>query len=158
MRQLKSAGGDSRGEVVVPVVVICSSMVSFQGSFRSNKLVRHMDRIPASSGLRNASAPGRGLARARGPLAGVVMLDRWPPGCPCAGGPELSEPTEPLRWLSDDSSALFHRTTSSTASGLETGASLRRHPTIHACFCSFLAETRRLGSFWKHCIKKSRPA
>src|SRR5437764_503470 len=27
--------------------------------------------------------------------------------------------------------------------------------TIHGCLRSFLADTRRFGSFWKHCIKKS---
>lgn len=125
---------------------------------------------PASSGYLKYSAVGLGFARVKGPLAVVAPL------CPersCAANrevgwpldinPDVSGPNEVLRWPSEDVSALFHCLTSSTAwsksaDALATGASLRLQPTIQLCFRSFFAPTRRLGSFWKHCIRKSRAA
>jgi hypothetical protein len=112
--------------------------------------------VPAISGLLKASAPGRGLAReVKGALLGVPPVNR-------VEGP-ASEPVEARRDDCDDLRALFHCLTSSTAwlkldGAFETGASARRHPVIQGCRRSLRAETRRLGSFWKHCIRKSRAA
>lgn len=111
--------------------------------------------LPASSGVLKASTPSLGFARVSGPLAGVPPVKR--DGCPAAS------PVEARREDSEDCSALFHCLTSSTAcvklAGVfETGASARRQPAIQACRMSFLAVTLRLGSFWKHCMRKSRAA
>ena len=60
-----------------------------------------------------------------------------------------------------DFKASFHCCTLLTASSYSVGflgttASDRFAFTIHGCFSNFRAETLRLGSFWKHCIRKSR--
>lgn len=106
---------------------------------------------PGSSGEPNTSAPDRSFARERGRLArGCSPAVNFEVSCPICGRPALlSEPVEALKFVSDDSKARFQRTTSSTASVgfLDTGASLRRQPTIHGCLLSFLAETLKFGSF-----------
>ena len=64
---------------------------------------------------------------------------------------------------SGDLSAAFHCWTLLTASSYRGGLvgtteSDLRAFTIHGCLSNFRAETRRLGSFWKHCMRKSRTA
>lgn len=111
--------------------------------------------IPFSSGDLNASAPGLGLASVNGPLAGVPLVKR-------DEGPVRSEPVDERR-AESELRALFHCLTSSTAwlklaGALETGALARREPAIQAWRNSFRAVTLRLGSFWKHCMRKSLAA
>lgn len=65
--------------------------------------------------------------------------------------------------VSGERNASFHSCTLLTASSysvdfLGITESDRRALTIHGCFSNFLAETRKLGSFWKHCIRKSLTA
>src|SRR4051812_49051756 len=65
--------------------------------------------------------------------------------------------------LSGSFRASFHCCTLLTASSYLVGfsattASVRLALRIHGCLRSFFADTRRLGSFWKHCIKKSLTA
>lgn len=169
---MECAGRNGRREIIVPVVVIYKLKSVPVGSLNAigvDRLLQVCSRfkiksngkinaivcdIPASSGFLKASAPGRGLARVKGALPGV------PPNR--VEGP-ASEPIDARRDDSEDLRALFHCLTSSTAwlkleGAFETGASARRHPVIQGWRSSFRAVTRRLGSFWKHCIRKSRAA
>ena len=62
--------------------------------------------------------------------------------------------------VSGDRKASFHSWTLLTASSysvdfLGITDSVLRALTIHGCLSNFLAETRRFGSFWKHCMRKS---
>jgi hypothetical protein len=127
--------------------------------------------VPVLSGDLKASAVFLGFVRLNGPFAGVAKTEGCCSLCTLRSGGSLltgrglafafvDVRNDPLF---GDFKASFHCLTSSTASlkfagGLGTGASLRREPTIHACLSNFLAETRRFGSFWKHCIKKSLAA
>jgi len=124
------------------------------------------------SGDRKDSAALLGFANDSGPLIGVVSPLICCPVCTLrSGGSRLGgiglAAFDRIDARKDppvgDLKASFHCLTSSTASlkfagCLTTGASVRLDPTIHACFKSFFAETLRFGSFWKHCIKKSRAA
>lgn len=109
--------------------------------------------IPGSSTALKASKPSLDF---NGPLTGV------PPRSWDATA-AVSEPVDDLSAGSEEFKALFHCLTSSTArskvsGAFDTGASARRRPTIQACLSSFRADTRKFGSFWKHCMRKSLAA
>jgi hypothetical protein len=106
--------------------------------------------LPILSGDRNASAVFLGLARINGPFAGVAKADDCCSLCTfrnegtlLTGSGLLALDREARKDpLFGDFRASFHCLTSSTASlkfagGFETGASLRREPTIHACLGLF---------------------
>ena len=96
------------------------------------------DDLLASSGLLKTPVPALGFAG-------------LPPPKRC-GGPPASEPVEARNDDLESSRAWFHCLTSSTAwlklaGAFDTCGSARRQLEIHACRSSFLALTRRLGSF-----------
>jgi hypothetical protein len=116
--------------------------------------------------LKDANVPNSASLKALAPAPalslGLARLSR-PLGVPPEYRDRPSEPVDKRREVPEELRALFHCLTSSTASlkfagGFETGASVRRHPTIQACLSNLRADTLRLGSFWKHCMRKSRAA
>lgn len=72
VRELKCAGRNCCREIIVPVIVVCGRF-QFRAFNEADAMTLYS---PASSGDLNASAFGRGFARARGPLAGAIMFGR----------------------------------------------------------------------------------
>lgn len=126
--------------------------------------------LPIASGDLKDTAVARYLSKGiSAPLDGVIRIGLCWPLCKVCKGPLLrlrnsAFPRGTFKLpLFGERKASFHCLTSSTASlkfagGFDWTASALREPAIHACFKSLRADTRRFGSFWKHCIRKSRAA